>query len=74
MYKTKISFRKFPDETIIAIFPEEKWGSNMLTSYMHEGQHGGCDPELLQELPAANEEERKELLEELQGLGYVCTC
>ena len=46
----------------------------MLTSYMHEGQHGDCDPELLQALPAASEEERKELLEELQSLGYVCTC
>lgn len=72
MQGTKVSFRKFPDGEIIAVFPEEQWGSNTVASYMHEGQHGGCDPKLLEELPVASEQERKELFQELTvTIGYT---
>ena len=72
MEGTKVTFRKFPDGEIIAVFPAETWGANSLTSYMHVGQHGGCDPKLLGELPVASAEERKELFEELsETIGYT---
>ena len=39
---------------------------------MHVGQHAGCDPKLLGELPVASAEERKELFEELsETIGYT---
>jgi hypothetical protein len=47
-HKTLVIFRKWKsDGSIIAIFPFEAWSSAYdCASYMHIGQHGGCNPSL----------------------------
>ena len=53
----------------IALFPEEvsdPWGN--ITSYMRVGQHGGADPDLVDDLRVAEEHEYADLLRELRGI------
>lgn len=66
---------KIIEGEIIAIFPGNIWsmdddGNPQYTSYMHVGQHGGCSPELLSELPTATPEQAEPLRLELVGIGY----
>lgn len=72
-WNVKVTFRKFEDGEVIAIFPEEKWNlEGNLTSYIHTGQHGACSPDLLTELEITTPTEYNELLHELQDVvGYV---
>ena len=64
-----IVFKKIKNK-VIAIFPFEKWNRNSLelASYMHIGQHGGCDWSLPYELRNATPNEYAELLDELRGV------
>ena len=67
---TKVVFRKFKGE-IIALFPYEKWSDGMCSSYMHVGQHGGADlSHCLRASKAVKEEDYKDLLAELESIGY----
>lgn len=72
--KTDVIFRKWEDDgQIIAIFPHEDWNldGTECASYMHIGQHSGCDYKcvLMLTVPATSEE-YKELYDELTGRGY----
>lgn len=72
--KTDVIFRKWKDDgQIIAIFPHEDWNleGTECASYMHIGQHSGCEYKfvLMQTVPATREE-YKELYDELTGRGY----
>lgn len=71
--KTKVSFHILEDE-VIAIFPElyyhfRLYGTSVVDSYMHEGQHGGCAVENLK-LPKASADQYKDLQKELESIGY----
>lgn len=72
-YKSKVIFR-FWKKDIIAIFPEELGDSSPYTcsSYMHIGQHGACDPNLIiDHSRLATPEEYDDLKEELEDqVGY----
>ena len=71
--KTKVVFRKFKGE-IIALFPYEKWSDGLCSSYMHIGQHGGADlSHCLRASKAVKEEDYKDLLAELESVGYNLT-
>lgn len=68
----RIAFRVFPHEKgknpqndVIAIFPDIKDGNGNMASYMHVGQHGDCDPALLNELRPATPSEYEPLKNEL---------
>jgi hypothetical protein len=70
--KTKVIFRVFEDGEVIAIFPEELgdstyWACN---SYMHVGQHGACEPEIISTTRLAKPEEYESLKAELESIGY----
>lgn len=69
---TKVVFRKYPDGSIIALFPEEKWDHRgNCTSYMHVGQHGGADyVGVIASTKPAQPGEYEDLKRELQDLGY----
>jgi len=70
-HKTLVTFKRFDDGEIIAIFPTEKWDfSGNVASYMHIGQHGGASIDLLKELSDANAHERIDLKKELESIGY----
>jgi hypothetical protein len=69
--KDKVLFRKFEDGEVIAIFPDLEWDTQgNVTSYMHIGQHGACDTDLINELEKASESEYKPLADELESIGY----
>ena len=73
---TKIRFRKFKDDSIIAIFPDLNYPKYTNTksncmSYMHIGQHGESDYDYLIDITcSANIEGYSPLLEELNIIGY----
>ena len=72
--KTNVIFRKWKDDgQIIALFPHEDWNleGNECASYMHIGQHSGCEYQfvLMQTVPATREE-YDELYSELAHIGY----
>lgn len=71
--KTKVCFRKFPEDDIIALFPEivESRDGLMISSYMHVGQHCSASKELIQDLPIATPEQYGKLEKELLSIGYV---
>ena len=74
METQKVVFKKFMDE-VVAIFPnilysEVLYGNEMITCYMHIGQHSACSVELLDELEDASEEQYKDLKIELEEIGY----
>lgn len=70
--KTKVIFRVFKTGEVIAIFPEELGNSNYWTcnSYMHVGQHGACDPEIISTTRPASPKEYESLKAELENIGY----
>lgn len=71
MDKTQVTFRYWKQE-VIALFPyiiETRQG--LVQSYMHVGQHGAaCYEGIIRESKPANKEQRKDLANELKGLGY----
>ena len=69
---TKVIFRKYPDGSIIALFPEEKWNRmGNCASYMHVGQHGPADYQhVVASTKPAKPHEYEDLKRELQDLGY----
>lgn len=70
----KTIFRKFKDGSIIALFPYDfynRFDVDSITSYMHVGQHGEADySHILTITKLATEEEYKDLLLELEDIGY----
>lgn len=74
MEKINVAFRKFEDGEIIAVFIDNKYkkeSGGYYLSYMHIGQHGNCEPGLVDELETANKTEYTPLKKELESLGYV---
>lgn len=72
-----VIFRKWNDGQIIALFPDEPWNThdNMITSYMHVGQHGPADyAGVINKTTLPCEHEYQELLVELQSIGYNDLC
>lgn len=69
MKRTKVYFRVFPDGDVIALFPEIRYGG-YIASYQHIGQHCNANPSLIRELRTATRQERSELKEELESIGY----
>ena len=71
--ETPVIFRKWPDGSIIALFPtlaDDRAGRSCL-SYEHVGQHAKADlTGVIQSSKPTNENEYKALYEELMGLGY----
>lgn len=70
---TKVIFRKWKKGGIIALFPYLPWNKNSdaVTSYMHMGQHGPADyAGVIAATTPAGKTESRELLEELESLGY----
>ena len=72
--KTKVTFRKFNNGDIIALFFETKenpFNPNACISYMHIGQHSESDLKyVLQTTKLATYNEYKELYNELTEIGY----
>lgn len=74
---TRVVFRKWKNGDIIALFPDEPWSrsSYMTTSYMHIGQHGAADyAGVIADTSLAQEDEYKDLLNELKTIGYTDLC
>lgn len=71
-YKTKVIFRKFKDNAIIALFPEDASRINYtIGDYMHVGQHGQCNYNfIVKQTKLATEAEYKDLFNELESIGY----
>jgi len=79
--ETLTIFRKFKDakppyyNDMIALFPEIKWDRQGLfcTSYMHMGQHGGADYNIVTcgTTKPATPEEYSDLKTELESIGYI---
>jgi len=68
--KNRVSFRKFPEGDIIALFPDVEHSPGLIESYQTIGQHSGADPSLLSELEKATREESLLLARELEKIGY----
>lgn len=69
MKKTKVKFYK--DESgIFAYFPEEMHSGENRVCYSHVGQHSSCHPDYLQECEQVSTEAAKDLIEELESIGY----
>lgn len=68
---TKIAFRWWDGE-VVAIMPEDPaTGPYDCTCYIHNGQHGKCDPQLaIRESRPASVEEYGALKRELESIGY----
>lgn len=71
--ETKVEFRKIRNRAtkemeIIAIFVGEDWDADgrEVASYMHIGQHGGCEKALVKRLKFATEAEYAPLKQELE--------
>jgi hypothetical protein len=71
-YKTKVTFHKCGDDSILAFFPEIPYSGdpNLFQSYQHIGQHGACHVDFLNECTPATSEEYQDLKSELESLGY----
>lgn len=70
---TKVIFRKWSKGEVIALFPYLPWSKSgdMVTSYMHMGQHGPADyAGVIAATTPAKQTEFRKLLEELESLGY----
>lgn len=63
-----VSFRKFPDGDIIALWDND--GDAMMHTYMHNGEHCPGHYTLLDELETASPEEYESLYDELDLRGY----
>ena len=72
-HKTVVIFRKWKNNEVIALFPEEMANDHpaFCSSYQHIGQHGVATPQgVINETSLAKEEEYQELSQELSQLGY----
>lgn len=71
-FKTDVIFRKEKDGSILALFPHLLWNyAGDVTCYAHLGQHSAADYSgCIRQSKPAKPEEYKDLLNELQGLGY----
>lgn len=73
-YKTKVVFRQFrQDSECIALFPQTAADNQGWTcsSYMHVGQHGGADTDIvIQQTRPATRKEYTPLAKELRTRGY----
>lgn len=70
---TRVVFRKWKNGDIIALFPDKWWCKYdyTTTSYMHTGQHGAADyTGVIATTQPAREHEYRELLAELEFIGY----
>ena len=68
--KVDVQFRIFKGE-LIAVFPYEIYSrSCCVMCYAHVGQHSGCVWYINQFSKPATEEQYKDLLKELQAIGY----
>lgn len=70
--KTKVIFKKFDSNEVIALFPDEIADpKGNISSYMRIGQHGASSPELIKDLKNATPKEYFSLKRELESIGYV---
>jgi hypothetical protein len=67
---TKVVFRKFKDDEIIALFPEIDEVGGTIMSYMHVGQHGYASRLIVADTKLATPEEYGPLFMELEVIGY----
>jgi hypothetical protein len=71
---TEVIFRKFSGKhqnRIIALFPYDIFDhKGNINSYMHIGQHGGANTNLIYSTKLATESEYTDLKTELESLGY----
>lgn len=69
---TKVIFRKFKNGEVIALFPQEPAtiGGWECMSYMHVGQHGSADPNIVHGTKPAMPYEYADLYNELKSIGY----
>jgi hypothetical protein len=71
--QTLVVFRVYPDGEVIALMPYEakdEFG-HLCICYVHVGQHGAADPQIVVSQTAlATREQYQPLLEELTQLGY----
>jgi hypothetical protein len=68
--KDKVIFRMFNGE-VIALFPEQKESRGNVNSYMHIGQHGGANYDLvMSKSKKATPSQYKDLKTELKSIGY----
>ena len=65
---TKVKFVIFQKE-IIALFPDDVTGKNLINSYQHIGQHGSASKSLLR-CKRATKEQYQDLYQELTDIGY----
>jgi hypothetical protein len=70
-----VTFRKFPDGAVIALFPklfegQDIHGRPFISSYMHIGQHSGASDDLISDLSPATVDEYSNLKAELTSIGY----
>ena len=70
-----VTFRKFPDGDVIALFPklftgQDNDNNQFILSYMHIGQHGGASDDLIDDLSPATADEYSDLKAELTSIGY----
>jgi len=69
--QTKTVFRIYPDGEVIALFPQIEARGYSCSSYLHVGQHGAADIDLVvRETRLAKPKEYKSLLKELKKIGY----
>jgi len=67
----KVTFYTDPEGSIFAYFPNEICDSqNNRQSYAHIGQHSACSPEYVKECKPAKHKDYKDLLSELENIGY----
>ncbi len=72
---TLVTFRKFPEGDVIALFPKLLEGQDIhsnqfILSYMHIGQHGSAIDDLIDDLSPATADEYSDLKAELSSIGY----
>lgn len=73
MAKEKTIFRIYPDGEVIALFPQIAGDDHgwCCESYMHAGQHGGADTNVvIRRTRLAKPKEYRVLLAELKQIGY----
>jgi hypothetical protein len=68
--RTEVIFKKTKDNEVIAFFPYETANRGRMLSYMHIGQHSEADYGYYLECKKANEQEYKNLYDELNRIGY----
>lgn len=73
MAHTPVVFRKFSEGDIIALFPTIGYRRNYtVESYMRYGQHGDVDYQnVIAGTKLASEDEYRDLLKELESIGYT---